>query len=132
MYNSVLAPINFSNKEAESILTESTRLAEKFNAELYILHAFPSDIPEDVRDEEQKLFDSKVDEIVDSVQPTVIDQDTTPLNAIQDAVENEGIELIVMTPTNKTKLRKVIMGSVTEKTIKQVNADVLVLSDSYS
>jgi len=128
----VLAPINFSNKEAESILTESTRLAEKFNAELYILHAFPSDIPEDVRDEEQKLFDSKVDEIVDSVQPTVIDQDTTPLNAIQDAVENEGIELIVMTPTNKTKLRKVIMGSVTEKTSKQVNADVLVLSDSYS
>lgn len=128
MYNSVLAPINFSNKEAESILTESARLAEKFNAELYILHAFPSDIPEDVRDEEQKLFDSKVDEIVDSVQPTVIDQDTTPLNAIQDAVENEGIELIVMTPTNKTKLRKVIMGSVTEKTIRKVDVDVLVLS----
>lgn len=128
MYNSVLAPINFSNKEAESILTESARLAEKFNAELYILHAFPSDIPEDVRDEEQKLFDSKVNEIVDSVQPTVIDQDTTPLNAIQDAVENEGIELIVMTPTNKTKLRKVIMGSVTEKTIRKVDVDVLVLS----
>ena len=132
MYDRILAPINLANDQAGTILTESSNLAQEMDAELYILHAFPQGIPDDVKQSEKDLFNETVSKLSETLNPTILEKDTDPAQAIQDAVREHSIDLVVITPTNRTKLKKIIMGSVTEKTIKQVNANVLVLSDSYS
>lgn len=132
MYDRILAPINLANDQAGTILTESSNLAQEMDAELYILHAFPQGLPDDVKQSEKELFNETVSKLSETLNPTILEKNTDPAQAIQDTVSEHRIDLVVITPTDRTKLKKIIMGSVTEKTIKQVNANVLVLSDSYS
>ena len=128
MYDSILAPINISSDETERILTESLDLAHEMNAELYILHAFSPQVPEDIKKEEEELFTQTVSEIDESI--NVIKKDIKPVQAITTCVQEKNIDVVVLAPTNRSKLKKIMLGSVTEQTIKQVNANVLVLSNS--
>lgn len=130
MYDTILAPVNIASEETGKILTESVNLAEQMNAELYILHAFPTNVPEDVKQSEKELFNETVSDLGGSIDPVILEKDLSPVQAIQEVVSQHSVDLVVITPTNRTKLKKIIMGSVTEKTIEKVDANVLVLSDS--
>ncbi len=118
----------------------AAKLAKAHNAKLYILHVVP--VPEDYADcyeypeilsrifERGKQLLEKAKQIVQSSAgidaETVIDKGD-PGKRIVEKAEELGVDLIVVGSTGKGGLRKLILGSVSEKVAKSSSKPVLIV-----
>lgn len=127
MYNNILAPVNIQSDTSKEILQNASEMAVEHDAKLYVLHAASENIPEDIKEEEKDVFKQQLDLISDTVEYTAIIQEGKPERVIEETVQSEPIDLIVISSTNRNKLKKFILGSVTEITIKKVDIPVLVI-----
>lgn len=141
MYKKILIPTDGS-KNADNEIPKALKLLDD-EGELLIVsvaqkiksHHFQS------KDDVKRLNDIFVDEAqynVDSMKeklPSNINVTTkvlasnSPSKAISNLADEDGVELIVISRSNKTRISKFILGSVAEKLLKDADVDVLLISD---
>jgi nucleotide-binding universal stress UspA family protein len=137
----ILVPIDFS-KHSDNALTYAAAFAEKFGAELYLLHvmqdlsmfipdpaaATPPILPpgeqlaEAVRGALDRIVrDHRLERF--TVRPAV--REGTPFYEITQHARENAIDLIVMGTHGRSGLVHVLMGSVTEKVVRKAPCPVL-------
>jgi nucleotide-binding universal stress UspA family protein len=137
----ILVPIDFSPSSHAS-LDAATELAEKFRAELYLLHVIPEypavELPEGI----------SADSIVESAKKTAADhfevsqaglkskgvKATTSIEvgqdvagSILDAIDREQADLVVITTHGLSGWYPQVFGSIAEKLVKLVQCPILLL-----
>jgi nucleotide-binding universal stress UspA family protein len=139
--NRILVPTDFS-KHAEPALTYAAEMAEKFGAELILLHVvqdltmtlpdavMPAPPPVPPIDEltaqartnlEHLVRDRKLEGFTPRLAVTVGD----PADAIVHTAEQEKADLLVITTHGRTGLAHLLLGSVAEHIIRRAKCPVL-------
>ena len=137
----ILVPVDFSPSSREA-LEAATGLAEKFNAELYLLHVIPefsnAVLPETVKQEDlieaerkaaterfeisKKALDGK------GVKCTVsVEVGGDVAGTILDAIERENADLLVFTTHGLSGWYPQVFGSIAEKLVRLVQTPTLLL-----
>ncbi|MFQ5696996.1 MAG: universal stress protein [Myxococcota bacterium] len=137
----ILVPVDFSN-HSDRALRYALEIAQHFGARLHLFHAYslpagpataydymiPADLSAGLReaaiqrlDELAKTLEQKGVEVTTEVSQGVASQ------AICDAVEREKPDLLVMGTRGLSGLKHVLLGSVTERTLRRVRCPVLTL-----
>lgn len=138
-YDRILLPTDGSEC-AEAAVEEAIRLATAFDAEVHVLSvvdvnglAARSELtnPGMILDEFEEQAEDAVDRIARRVAEAGLDSATdvlqsSPARGIGNYVDDNGIDLIVMGTHGRSGLGRVLLGSTTERLIR--NADVPVLS----
>jgi universal stress protein A len=139
----ILVPVDFSGHSEKAIET-AVEFAKAFSAEVHLLHAYslpvgvvgPYDyqIPANVLGEMRESAARRVDEEVKKVQNQGVEAsgmitEGVPTQAIVDAAEQIGANLIVMGTRGLTGLKHVVLGSVAERTIRHAPCPVLTIHD---
>ena len=130
MFNRILCPIDFSETSVKA-MNHAEQLAEKFGAELILLHAF--DMPETYdrrgqthpadRELEPKLRDIKSAR----TKLTYALHAGAPGEVICWFAEEKHCDLIVMGTHGRTGLKHFFLGSVAEHVVRHARCPVLVL-----
>ena len=139
----ILVPVDFSDHSAKALET-AIELARQFDARIHVLHAYPQYLgavspygivtPQnfDLECREAALFETeawagKVRAAGIAVE-TLVSQ-ATPSEAIARAAEEVGADLLVMGSRGLTGLKHILLGSVTERTLRTCACPVLVVKD---
>jgi nucleotide-binding universal stress UspA family protein len=137
----ILVPMDFS-KHSHNALTYAAAFAEKFGAEIYLLHVvqnlavfFPDVValttpPETSGEELAAAARSALERVVKESRPGDIKvhgevRQGTPFYEIVRFAQEKNIDLIVMGTHGRTGLVHVLMGSVTEKVVRKAPCPVL-------
>lgn len=129
----ITCPVDFSDASRRALLNAIT-FAEKFNAELSVLHVFVPivstsvrislDIEEEnknLKNEKEKEFDRFLNEIdFKSVKFTKNLLMGMPDVEIFKAIKQQNTDLLLMGTTGKNSLSKLLMGSITEKVTREL------------
>lgn len=147
MYERILIPTDGS-EVAEAAIEQAIDLAEKYDAELHALYVVDIDAVAYSLGTEQvdRLRQGKFDEMTEIKQKAedatafvnelaaehgidVIERHSTgrPSQVIVDYVEDHDIDLVVMGSHGRSGVRRVLLGSVTEKTLRSTHTPVLVV-----
>jgi nucleotide-binding universal stress UspA family protein len=134
----ILVPIDFS-KYSQNALTYAVALAEKFDAELYLLHVvqnlavfFPDILAvsapstEELNQSVRRALDRVIQESrMGNLKVHTEVRQGTPFYEIINYAQENTIDLIVMGTHGRTGLVHVLMGSVTEKVVRKSPCPVL-------
>jgi len=139
----VLVPIDFSNI-SKNALPWATFLAQKFGAELILLHVtekFPIDyllgreLMSEVIVPLMKQAEAELEHMAESlskstgVNISAVVRDGTPFEEICNAAKTLGAELIVLTTHGYTGLKHVWLGSTAERVVRHATCPVLVVRE---
>ena len=147
MYERILIPTDGSNV-AEQAATHAVDIAARYDAELYVLFVVDTDAvayglgTEQVDRLQQGKFGEmhELRERAERATGAVADRATaagvtvheaidagTPYRVIADFADDEEIDLIVMGSSGRSGVRRMVLGSVTERTIRATPVPVLVV-----
>lgn len=137
----ILVPIDFS-ASSHAALDAATELAEKFRAELYLLHVIPQfpvvALPETVS--EELIVEAAKKAAADHFEvsaaglkakgikaTTNIEVGDDVAGSILEAIEREGADLVVITTHGLSGWYPQVFGSIAEKLVKLVHTPILLL-----
>ncbi|MFB6195594.1 MAG: universal stress protein [Haloplanus sp.] len=137
MYDSILVPIDGSDP-SDAAIEHARRLATDQGATVHVIHAIelpkpsapvgnvPPTVIEDIEEESEEM----VQEAVDGLAAEGVDAEGhtfegVPEEVIPDYVEDHDIDLIVMGTHGRTGVKRVVLGSTTERTLRTVDVPVL-------
>ena len=147
MYQKILVPTDGSDA-AEAAVDQALDLAEKYGAEIHALYVVDIDSislslgAEQLdrieqgnygeMDEVRERADSAIDHVVRrardrGLQPVDHVSAGAPHDMIADYVEDHDIDLVVMGSHGRSGVKRALMGSVTERTLRSTHAPVLVV-----
>ncbi len=130
MFETIMVPTDGSkcSLKAEDI---AISIAKNFKAKLVVVHVIDEKLiyPFEVLEEEgNTILDEAArkgkDEGVDVEQVLIVG---SPAHDMEKIVEKTGADLVVIGTHGKTGIRKILMGSVAESTIKTVKVPVLLV-----
>lgn len=138
--NKILCPIDFS-LESKRALKNAITLAHKFNAEIIILNVYDlSDlfpIRNKIKMDEhleylQKNCENELNEFLKDFTYTGLNvtkeiKQGKPATEILKAIKRHEIDLLIMGTTGKSGINKILLGSVTEKVIKESTCSFITL-----
>lgn len=141
----LLVPTDFS-KQAENALKIAGQIAEKNDAEIFLLHSIelPSQftgapstggIPDSlffIRSAEQRFKSFKEAEDLKNIRVSTIIGRGEIFNDIQRTCEENNIDLIVMGSTGASGFKEMFVGSNTEKVVRTSDTPVLVIKGTPS
>lgn len=137
----ILVPVDFSPSSHEA-LEAATGLAEKFNAELYLLHVIPDFsnviMPETCKQEDlveaerkaatERFAVSKASMESKGINCTVsVEEGSDVAGTILDAVDREGADLVVFTTHGLSGWYPQVFGSIAEKLVRLLTVPVVLL-----
>ena len=151
MYNKILLTSDGS-KNSEYAIKHALQIASDENAEIIVLHVVDSkhlsSIPEEALDDDNIVFDEVSDNVLDHVVNVIDDLkvkngidaitvrkltvEGNPADIIIKVCKKENIDMVIMANSGKHKLDRFLLGSVTEKTIREAPVPVLVIPANYS
>lgn len=151
MYNRILLTSDGS-KNSEIAIKHALRIASDEGAEVIVLHVVDakhvSDVSEDDIGEEVPFgkyskkvlnqFEKVIQDLENEkeehnrVKITKLSIVGKPSDVILKVCERENIDMIVMSNSGKNKVDRFLLGSVTEKTIREAPVPVLVIPANYS
>ena len=136
----ILCPVDFS-KESSRALNSAIVTARMFNAKLIILSVYvpfkqtfgkiPAvDINDEIKLENKKEFGKFLQDfnLIDVNYVTEI-KEGEPAKEILETIKNTHSDLLIMGTTGKSGISKILMGSVTEKAIREVLCSFITLKD---
>lgn len=143
----ILVPTDFS-EQAENALKVAAQIAEKFNAEIYLLHLIelPADMVNPVGETRSndlpeaiffmKMAKKKFDELLSRPYLKGLQvHDTVEINkafeGIIDTSKKHGCDFIVMGSQGATGLKEMFVGSNTEKVVRTSDIPVLVVKNEH-
>lgn len=147
MYDRILVPTDGS-KVAEIAVDHAVDIAEKYDASLYALYVVDTDAVDLALGTEQvdriragkfgemDELKSRAEEATDAVvekaskrgiKATAEFRTGRPHTVISDFAENHDIDLIVMGSKGRSGIRRALLGSVTERTLRSTHRPVLVV-----
>jgi nucleotide-binding universal stress UspA family protein len=130
MFHRILCPIDFSETSAKA-MKHAEQVAEKFGAELILLHAF--DTPETYdRKGQTRPADRELEPKLRNIQSTRVKLSHalhagSPGEVICWFAEEKQCDLIVMGTHGRTGLKHFFLGSVAEHVVRHARCPVLVL-----
>lgn len=142
-FSKILVAINDSSKAADKAVYYSTRIAEDYDAILIVIYVVQTQInldtatiPSHVIDlkKQAQAYLSKISEKIqhkhsDTENIVKVRTDIIASNKIADAIVNyakdKRIDLIVVGPRGKSKLKSLVLGSVTSDVVRLANCPVL-------
>lgn len=143
MYDTILVPTDGS-AAAETAAETALALAQRFDASLHgitvaELDAFPADVKPDVADELTQQGEATLATITDKAAEagvaatTNVIETTEPIHqAIIDYGTDHDADLIVMGTQGRTGLNRLVLGSVTERTLRVSPIPVLTVHEDTS
>ncbi|WP_323736103.1 universal stress protein [Methanosphaera sp. ISO3-F5] len=152
MYNKILLPSDGS-KNSDHAIKHALQIASDEGAEITVLHVVDSkhlsSLSDEALDKDDLIFDEHSDEVLDHVLG-VIDElrdelgiasdikvstltvEGNPADVIVRVCEKKSMDMVIMANSGKHKLDRFLLGSVTEKTIREAPVPVLVIPANYS
>lgn len=141
----ILFPTDFS-ENSRNALDFALEIAQKNEAQLHIMHSIeePYDFPSRLEDVKKnlshgvkKLLDDLLKEIsqkkkYEKVPVSTYIQNGRALYSILEETKNQQIDLIVMGTKGRTGLKKILLGSTTDKVIQQSEVPVLAVPKESS
>jgi nucleotide-binding universal stress UspA family protein len=142
-FSKILVAINDSSTAADKAVYYSTRIAEDYDAILVVIYVVQTQInldtatiPSHVIDlkKQAQAYLSKISEKIhhkhsDTGNIVKVKTDIIASNKIADAIVNyakdKRIDLIVVGPRGKSKLKSLVLGSVTSDVVRLANCPVL-------
>jgi nucleotide-binding universal stress UspA family protein len=139
----ILVPVDFSKHSAKAAEV-GLEFAKAFGAELQLLHAYslpvgvvgpydyqiPANILAEMRESAARRVDQEVKKLSGKgVQVAGVITEGVPTQAIVEAAERMGADLIVMGTRGLTGLKHVVLGSVAERTIRHAPCPVLTVHE---
>jgi len=129
----IICPVDFSDA-AKRALQNAINLAERFDAELKIVHVYTpvhvasARFQNDTKEENDKRRAERYDELkrfadqynLDQVKSSIRLLQGEPYVEILKETRSGGYDLLLMGTTGKTMLSKLLMGSVTEKVTREI------------
>lgn len=130
MYNNILLPIDRGKNEKAA--KEALKIANKCNITINVLYVKVSaDKCLDENKEIEPIHDMrKFFESNNYSNVTYNVKEGKPMNIISNYSKSENADLIIMATHRRSKLKKLIIGSVTDKTIQNANCPVLTVSEN--
>ncbi len=136
----ILVPIDLG-EASESALKCARYFRERFGSGVLVLHAHHFELPpyfssgqlEDLRRELKKLgrgakeYVRKYSEPILGMRPDIMMTESAPADAIIEASQNNGIELIIMGTHGRRGVERLWMGSVAEQVIRRSFVPVLAI-----
>lgn len=126
-YESIMLPIDGSQQSIDAF-KKGIELAKGWNSKVYLVRVI-ADNSTVAKDDKQTIVDSLLDysvnEGVSIVNELVYGDPRT--NIANDLVKKWNIDLIVMGATGKGRIRKLLIGSITDYVIRNAKCDVLVI-----
>ncbi|MFT4893138.1 MAG: nucleotide-binding universal stress UspA family protein [Candidatus Nanohaloarchaea archaeon] len=132
MYEKILLPTDGS-EESEEAVNHAEELAERFEAEIHILHvvdirkqAGEPRVPTQV-ESMRKTGEEIVDDIGDKFDLSTVKEVRVgiPHQEINNYVEENSIDLIAMGSHGRSGLNRMLLGSVTEKVLRTCSVPIL-------
>ena len=151
MYNKILLTSDGS-KNSEFAIKHALQIAADENAEVVVLHVVDSkhlsSMSEEAIDDDETVFGEHGDKVLshfecvikdiekdkdekNQVKVTKMIREGNPAEVILKVCEREGIDMVVMANSGKHKLDRFLLGSVTEKIIRESPVPVLVIPANY-
>ena len=138
MYKKILLPTDgssYADQEVErvkNILAEDGEVIVLSVAGLLTSSAFQSrkkvkKVNDKLKKDAQRYVDNMAAKFDDNVTVTKMVVRGFPSDAINEVANNEGVDLIVISSTGKRGLHRFVLGSVTEKVLKNSEVDVLLV-----
>jgi nucleotide-binding universal stress UspA family protein len=124
MYNHILVPVD-DNPHSDNAISYAVQLAENHNAKLYFLHTIPTDSVEMATAKAEQLVTEKASQISDSIDSETVVTSGTPHREIVRVSDEKNIDLIVIGTHSRTGLKRLLIGSVNESTIRHTDVPVL-------
>lgn len=130
MYDNILLPIDRGYESTMKAVKESIKIADKFDSVIHIMY---------VQLEEDEIHPDKediepIEEMKEFFENTSIDNEIRyivkkgkPIDEICTYVNEEYIDLIIMTTHRRGLIGKVTLGSLTDDTIQNTECPVLVM-----
>ncbi|MBR0471618.1 MAG: universal stress protein [Methanosphaera sp.] len=152
MYNKILLPSDGS-KNSEHAIKHALQIASDEGAEITVLHVVDSkhlsSLSDEALDNDDLIFDEHGDEVLDhvlglidelrdelgiasEVKVSTLTVEGNPADVIVRVCEKKGMDMVIMANSGKHKLDRFLLGSVTEKTIREAPVPVLVIPANYS
>lgn len=149
MYDRILVPTDGSST-AEAAFEHAVELATRYDAEIHALYVVDTDAmsialgPEQVdrvlngRFEGMSEIREKAEEAIDRVAAIAEEAGVEchteirggqPHRKIRDAIDDDGIDAVVMGSHGRSGLKRRIMGSVTERVLRSTTVPVLVIDE---
>lgn len=138
MYDRIVLPVDGSD-EAMVASDHAIDLADKYDATLHVLHVVdtrPYDA-EGITPTVLKALETRGEQVVESVAETATDRGVDrvetavirgePHETILEYVEDQDVDLLVMATHGRTGVKRYVLGSVTEKTIRTAPVPVHVV-----
>ena len=146
MYDKILLPTDGS-KNSEKAIQHAINIAKNDNSEIVILNvvdsAYLTGLPEEdiitksemiLQEESRKVLDHDEEIIknmdvegIDDIQLTPMTVEGNAADIILKVSEKENIDLIVIASSGKHMLDRILLGSVTEKTVRHSKVPILVI-----
>ena len=138
MYKKILLPTDgsaYADQEVErvkKILAEDGEVIVLSVAGLLTSSAFQSrkkvkKVNDKLKKDAQRYVDNMAAKFDDDVKVTKMVVRGFPSDAINEVANKEGVDLIVISATGKSGLHRFVLGSVTEKVLKNSDVDVLLV-----
>ncbi|BBO78899.1 universal stress protein [Desulfosarcina widdelii] len=141
-FNNILV-VSRSTKKCVKVLRTGVALARKFGAQLHVLHIIHDpfnvngwNLPVPSLDEEYKAMVAKAREELDRIirlekaEGMVINEwvkDGDPVEAISQAVEKEGVDLILMLAHREGRLEHFLFGKTNDAIIRRLPASLMLV-----
>jgi len=141
-FNNILV-VSRSTKNCVKVLRTGVTLARKFGAQLHVLHIIHDpfnvngwNLPVPSLDEEYKAMIAKAREKLDRIIPIekaegmLINEwvkDGDPVKAISQAVEKEGVDLILMLAHREGRLEHFLFGKTNDAIIRRLPASLMLV-----
>ena len=130
----ILVPLDISER-LHTILEPAVELAEVTGAELILLHVMPTKsavgLPVDHPPGRENIAEAYLEGIRERLREASIVvhirvvQQTTPVRAILDVIREERVDLIALTTDGHAGLRRALLGSVSERVLRDSHTPVL-------
>lgn len=129
MYDDILLPVA-PGSEANDAVPHAASLADRYDATVHVVSAIDT-VARTLRGAQAGAFAERVEESAERrVETVTADLEAEgldvvgsvvhgePLDVIRNAIEDSGIDIVVMPSHTRTGLQRVLLGSVTEKIIR--------------
>lgn len=130
MYDSILVPCDES-KSSLNAVTHASELAQIHDSELILLHTVRREIVEDntamLERIGKKTLDRAEQAIETDVPVTRVVKRGSPHRVIVDFAKDEEVDLIIIGTHGRSGINRLLLGSVTESTIRHTETPVLTI-----
>ena len=140
MFENILVPVDGS-EGADAAIGHAADIAERFDAAVRVLFVANTKrdsvttVGTDVVDALERKGEQIVEPVADDLRERGVDCETEvvrgdPATAIADYAESQGMDLVVMPTHGRDGLSRLLLGSVTEKTVRLSEVPVLTIRTS--